>query len=323
VDSAALLEETGGDMGGIVSDVFGKSQPQAPAAPDPYAVAGAQGAANKEAALTYGKIANPNINSPLGTQRVTWEGDTPTITQALTPTATDTIAAQQRVQKLLAGLGETGATTAQGVIQNAFTPTGAAANPLQTSINTSNLAQMPVNAGTTGQEAIMARLAPQLERRQASVENQLANQGITPGSEAYRTAQTQEAQNRNDLLSQAALQGINLDTGARAQGFNEATSTMATQNAAQQQELARQLAARAQPLNEITGLMSGSQIQMPQFQQYQSQQVAPAPIASSIQNAANFNQGLYGQQMNAYNTNVAGIYDLLGSGASAGVKKWG
>jgi len=304
-------------MGGIVSDVFGKSQPQAPAAPDPYAVAGAQGAANKEAALTYGKIANPNINSPLGTQRVTWEGDTPTITQALTPTATDTIAAQQRVQKLLAGLGETGATTAQGVIQNAFTPTGAAANPLQTSINTSNLAQMPVNAGTTGQEAIMARLAPQLERRQASLENQLANQGITPGSEAYRTAQTQEAQNRNDLLSQAALQGISLDTGSRAQGFNEATASMSAQNAADLQERQRQLAERQGPLNEITGLLSGSQIQMPQFQGYQPAQVAPAPVFAGAQ-AANQNAlTQYGLQQSQANANQAGLTGLLGAGLDA------
>jgi hypothetical protein len=307
-------------MGGIVSDVFGKSQPQQPAVADPYATAAAQGAANKEAALTYGHIANPNIISPLGSQTVSWNGETPTITQKLTPTAEETLAAQQRVQKLLAGLGETGATTAQDVISRAFAPSGTAGQPLQTRLDLSNLARMPVNAGTTGQEAIMSRLEPQLQRRQAALENQLINQGITPGSEAYRTAQTQEAQNRNDLLTQAALQGINLDTGARAQGFNEQQAAMSAQNAAQQQELSRQLAMRQQPLNEITGLLSGSQIQMPQFQGYQAQQVTPAPVAQSVgqQQQALMNQ--YGQQMNAYNTQVAGMYDLLGAAAG---RKWG
>ena len=307
-------------MGGVVSGVLGKSQPAAPAVPDYTGAAAAQGAANIETARLQGRMANPNIVSPLGTQTVTYKDDQPTITQKLTPTAEDTLAAQQRVQKLLAGLGETGATTAQDVISRAFAPTGTAGQPLQTRLDLSNLAQMPVNAGTTGQQAIMARLEPQLQRRQASLENQLINQGITPGSEAYRTAQTQEAQNRNDLLSQAALQGISLDTGARAQGFNEQQAAMSAQNAAQQQELSRQLAMRQQPLNEITGLLSGSQIQMPQFQGYQGPQVAPPPIfaGAQAQNQAAMNQ--YGQQMNAYNTQVAGMYDLLGSAAG---RKWG
>ncbi len=149
------------------------------------------------------------------------------------------------------------------------------------------------------------------------MENQLANQGITPGSEAYRTAQTQAAQNRNDLLSQAALQGISLDTGARAQGFNEQQSQMAAQNAAQQQELSRQLAMRQQPLNEITGLLSGSQIQMPQFQGYQAAQVAPAPIFAGAQAAGQAAMNQYGLQQAQQNANMSGLTGLLGAGLGA------
>jgi len=304
-------------MGGIVSDVFGKSQPQAPAAPDYTGAAQAQGAANVETARLQGRMANPNIVSPLGSQTVTYKDDQPTITQQLTPTATETLAAQQRVQKLLAGLGETGATTAQDVISKAFAPTGTAGQGLQTRLDLSNLAQMPVNAGMTGQQAIMSRLEPQLQRQQAAMENQLANQGITPGSEAYRTAQTQAGQNRNDLLSQAALQGISLDTGARAQGFNEQQSQMAAQNAAQQQEFVWQLAMRQQPLNEITGLLSGSQIQMPQFQGYQAPTVAPAPIFAGAQAQGQANMQNYGIQSANANAQNAGLYNLLGQGGMA------
>lgn len=194
----------------------GSSAPPPPPAPDYAGAAQAQGAANVETARVQGRMSNPNIISPLGTQTITYEGDQPTITQKLTPTAEETLAAQQRVQKLLAGLGETGTTQAQKVIGSPFSPTGTAGQGLQTRLDLSNLAQMPVNAGMTGQQAIMARLEPQLQRQQAAMENQLANQGITPGSEAYRVAQTQAAQNRNDLLSQAALQGISLDRRTRS-----------------------------------------------------------------------------------------------------------
>ena len=295
----------------------GSSAPPPPPAPDYAGAAQAQGAANVETARVQGRMSNPNIISPLGTQTITYEGDQPTVTQKLTPTAEETLASQQRVQKLLAGLGETGTQQAQNVISTPFAPTGTAAESLQTRIDTSNLARMPVNAGTTGQQAIMARLEPQLQRRQASLENQLINQGITPGSEAYRTAQTQEAQNRNDLLSQAALQGISLDTGARAQGLNEQQAILAAQNAAQQQELQRQAYLRQQPLNEITGLMSGSQIQMPQFQGFQGPQVAPPPIFAGAQAQNQANMQNYGIQSANVNAQNAGLYNLLGQGGMA------
>ena len=86
---------------------------------------------------------------------------TPPTPPTLTPTATETLASQQRVQQLLAGLGETGTNQAQKVISTPFVPSGTAGEALQTRLDTSALAKAPVNAGTTGQEAIMARLAPQ------------------------------------------------------------------------------------------------------------------------------------------------------------------
>jgi hypothetical protein len=44
---------------------------------------------------------------------------------------------------------------------------------LATSLDLSGVAKMPVNAGMTGQEAIMARLNPSLERQRTSTEDQL------------------------------------------------------------------------------------------------------------------------------------------------------
>lgn len=92
---------------------------------------------------------------------------------------------------------------------------------LQRGIDTSQLAAMPVSAGTTGQQAILSRIEPQLQRRRAALETQLANQGIPRGSEAYNEAITEQQQQENDAIQQAALQGLQLDMAARAQGFGE------------------------------------------------------------------------------------------------------
>ena len=293
---------------------MGKDSPSPPPAPDYTGAAAAQGAANVEAARVAGRMNNPNIVGPLGGQTVTWNGDQPTVTQNLTPTAQSTLEAQQRVQGALANLGERGAATASGVLGTAFAPTG---GPLQTQMDLSNVAKMPVNAGTTGQAALMARLEPQIQRMDAQTRTRLANQGLVPGGEAYQNAMMDVNQQKNDLLSQAALQGLNLDIGAQAQGFGQATQQMGAQNAAQQAELQRQLALRQQPLNEITGLMSGSQIQMPQFQGYQGQSVTPAPVMQGAmaqgQNAMQ-NYGIQSANANAQN---AGLYGLAGQGGMA------
>lgn len=92
---------------------------------------------------------------------------------------------------------------------------------LQRGIDTSQLAAMPVQAGTTGQQAILSRVAPELQRRRQALETQLANQGIPRGSEAYNEAITEQQQQENDAIQQAALQGLQLDMAARAQGFGE------------------------------------------------------------------------------------------------------
>ena len=277
----------------------------------------------------------------------------------------------------------------------------------QGGLNTSNVAAMPVNAGMTGQQAIMNRLAPALARSDAATQQRLANQGLVPGGEAYENAMISQNQQKNDLLSQAALQGIGLDTAANAQGFGQALqagqygnqavaqnfgqgqAANAAQNAsigqnqqaalaqyqaqlggqqqgfgqqvtqrqlgnqaisqnqqaalqqqqaalaaqnqqynqllagkqfgntAQQQSLAQQLQLRNQPLNEIIGLMGGSQIQMPQFAGYQPTNIAPAPVFAGAQAAGQAGMQNFGIQSANANAQNAGLYNLLGSGAMA------
>lgn len=290
---------------------MGKSSaPAAPATPDYAGAAVAQGAANEATARIQGRMNNPNISGPLGGQTVTWNGDQPTVNQTLTPQSQQTLDAQQRVQTALANLGEKGVGTASGVISQPFNPN---LPDIKTSLDTSGVAKMPVNAGTTGQEAIMARLQPQIQRMDDQTRQRLANQGLVPGGEAYKNAMLDVNQQKNDMMSQAALQGIGLDTAANQQGYNQALQSGQFGNTATQQSLAQQLQLRNQPLNEISGLMSGSQIQMPQFQGYSGSNIAPAPIMQGAQAAGQSAMDQYGIQSANANAQNAGLYGMLGT----------
>jgi hypothetical protein len=95
---------------------------------------------------------------------------------------------------------------------------------LQREIDIGNLPQGPVNAGMTAQQAILSRLSPQLQGERQALQTQLINQGLRPGGEAYNSAMAAQMQKENDLLLQAAAQGISLDQAARQQAFNEQQS---------------------------------------------------------------------------------------------------
>jgi len=471
---------------------MGKDSPSPPAVPDYPGAAQAQGVANEAAARLSGRLSNPNIYGPYGSQTVTFgspsfdqanydkamssyqanprgavpmqnqfyteEGfdtagyqnamnkwaagtnaptreqyttnvnaDQPTVTQTLNPQAQKTLDAQQRVQTNLANLGEQGIGTAQKILGTPFSfggpgiqtslgnagpiltgvnPAGyeaqgrVTAGPIQTGVNpagyeaqgrldTSRIAAMPVNAGTTAQQAIMSRLDPSIARNRVSTETQLINQGLRPGGEAYNNAINLLGQQENDQRTQAALQGIGLDFSANQQGFGQATQQNAIanqasaqnlqnlqnyqqqqnaaqglkfgqdlqgtqfanqaaaqnlqnlqnyqqqqnaaqglqfnqglvgkqfENTAEQNAFARAMQLRGMPLNEITALMSGSQIQNPTFQPYQGQSVAPAPVAQAAAQQAQYGQNIYNQQMGQSNANTAGLYSLGGAGLGA------
>ena len=283
ISRSAGIEPKGWSSG--VTGALGMSKPDAPSPPDYVGAAQAQGAANIETARVQGRIANPNIYSPYGTQNVAWgPNDQPTVTQTLSPESQEAFNAQQRVRMGLSDVAEQGIGSVQGTLGKPFEYSG----PM-----------MPINAGMTAQQALMSRLQPQIERERSQQETQLRNQGLVPGGEAYGNAMTIQNQRENDLLNQAALYGVNLDLAANQQAFGQ------------------QLTQRNLPLNEVSALMSGSQIQNPQFMGYQGANVAPPNIAGAAQQQAAYNQGLYGLnvgQQNAFNQGLFG----LGSAAAMG-----
>jgi hypothetical protein len=146
----------------------------------------------------------------------------------------------------------------------------------------SDLGQPIINPGQTAQDAIYSRLAPMLNRQQDRMNNQLANQGIQLGSEAYSNAQRDFGNQANDAYSQAALQGIGVDQANRQQGMNE-------------QGFYSQM-----PINLLNAIRTGSQVSNPQFG-------AAAP-------GANYSQALgqtYGADMGRYNAQVGQQNSLM------------
>lgn len=348
-----------------------KDSPSPPAAPDYVGAANAQGAANVEAAKTQGKINNPNIFTPYGSQTVTWsngapvfnekgfndataaynaslqapfgyvdqgdgtwydnnsgsvwspptnavaptreqftvtpENDQPTVTQTLAPQSQQIFDAQQNTRLGLAGLSNKGVGIAEGVLGKEFNPN---LPNVRTDLDTSGIAKMPVNAGMLGQDAIMSRLEPAFARQRTSLETQLTNQGLRPGGEAWDNAMKDFSQQQTDARTQAALQGINLDMAANNQGFNQSLQSGQFGNTAQNQALVQALQKRSLPLNEITALMSGSQIQNPQFQGYSGSSVAPAPIFGAAQAQGGANMGLFNAQQGAANAQMNGLFQL-------------
>jgi len=171
---------------------------------------------------------------------------------------------------------------------------------LQNQANMSNVAAMPVNAGMTAQQAILQRLQPQIGQNNAALDQQLANQGVTSGSEAYNNAMRTRDQANNDLYSQAALQGIGIDMNANQQGYGQAMGQASLYNAAQGQGFSQ--AAQAQQMrNQAIGQNFGQGLQAQQLgNQATAQNFGQVGAANAAQNAAvgqNFGQGVTSQQL--------------------------
>lgn len=126
------------------------------------------------------------------------------------------------------------------------------------------------------------RILPQQEQNRKALENQLVNSGIRRGTAAWDSEMGRLTNANSDQLNQLALTG-------RQQGFHEA------------------LAMRNQPLNEVIGLMSGSQIQNPNATFAQTPQTGVA----GVDYTGLVNQKYQGE-VNAYNARVGAVGGALG-----------
>jgi hypothetical protein len=114
---------------------------------------------------------------------------------------------------------------------------------------------------------------------------------------------------------QTALQQQQAQNAAQAQQFNQAMQGAQFGNTAAQQALQQQLGLYNQPLNQISALMSGSQVQMPQFQGYTGANVAAAPIMQGAQAADQAAIQRYNVAQGGQNALTGAIGQAAGAGA--------
>lgn len=271
------------------------SKPSAPKAPDYVAAAQAQGAANVDTARTSAKLSNPNIINPYGTQTVTYNGDIPTVTQSLNPVGQELLNQQNRISQGLGNLAEGGIATVGGMMSTPFDVNGLPAR-----------AQSGDDGWSRAYNAIVQRNQPLQERTRNALEAKLKNQGIEEGTEAWKNALDDQSRAENDF-SLAAQQAATAQEQAQF-----GMDTQARQNALQEDLTLRQL-----PLNEINALRTGAQVNLPQFQGFQGQQVQAAPLFQAAQSQANWDQGQYNAQMAGANSITGGLFSLGGAGIMA------
>lgn len=180
-------------------------------------------------------------------------------------------------------------------------------------------------------ERMTGRLDPMYAQRESDLNSRLAAQGITQGSDAYGSEWGILGRDRNDAYANAMLDSIlaggqemqrqfGMDMAARQQGMQELNfmrmlpsqeASVAAQLAQldlglRQGEYSAELQNRNQALNELAALMSGTQVQLPQFGNAASgASVAPVDLASLI--SQNYNA-----EMGAYNSGQQGL-GMLGS----------
>ncbi len=267
-----------------------------PKPPDPYKVASAQGQANTEAAIAAGILNNMNEVSPYGNVVYTQTGSQQ-VGKNTVPQYTRTVTLTPAQQQMLDQQNQLGINLNDLAIGQVDRLGG--------------VLDQPVDLGTTeqsridAQNALLSRLEPQFQRDRSNLDAQLIARGLTPGSEAYNEGMDQHNRMLTDARMQAVLAG--------------------GQEQAHQAQL--RLAERNQPINEISALMSGGQVTVPQFSAPYQQGIQPAPVADSIWNsynaqanqAAAANSGLFGLGSSA----LGGLFMLSDVRAKEDIRRVG
>ncbi|CAB4160889.1 hypothetical protein UFOVP770_16 [uncultured Caudovirales phage] len=275
-----------GDCGFILYGI-GKDDPPPP--PDYAAAARETAQGNIDAARVATAANRVNQITPFGnltykqTGTDSYGNPTWTATQELAP-------AQQRIAEQQAGLSS-------GLLGTAQKGLDYAGSLLEKpGIDISKLPSTGFDPGQSYQDAIMKRLAPQLDRENQSFEQDMANKGIGVGTQAYNTAKSLLAQNQNDRLTSATVQGINTGLTANQQAFNQAGYN------------------QMQPINVINALRTGSQVSTPNYVNPALQSTTQGPdLLGAVSNQYNAQLGA----TNAANANtanfVSGLMNLGGS----------
>lgn len=250
--------------------------PSQPPPPDPAATAAAQGAVNKDTAISQAELNMINQTDAYG-NKLTYNPIGTSAAGNPRYEAVTTLSPEQKAlaDKLTALTGKS-YDTADQLFGNVQSQLGAGAPQFDETYRTDQLAKM------------LQRQQPQLDRDRQALEQTLANQGITLGSQAYNDAIGLHDQRLNDF-----------NLAADISAGNEARSQYGTQ-----------LGARTQAINELTGLLGLGQVQGFQPQQTPQTGVAPTDITGPTYAA-------YQAQVANANRPNSGLGALSGLGGAA------
>jgi len=129
-------------------------------------------------------------------------------------------------------------------------------------------------------------------------------------SQFFNSAQQQK-------FSQEALRG-QFSNAALAQNFGQASSAFNATNAARQQYLNEQFALRNQPINEISALLTGSQVTQPNFINPNTSTIANTDVAGMINKNFDQQMAVSNQQSATANTIIGGLFGFGGGLARGG-----
>jgi hypothetical protein len=266
--------------------------PSAPAAPDYRAAAQETAAGNLDAARQATAANRVNQVTPYGNLSYAVTGADPYGNP--TWTATQTLSPEQ--QQLLNYQNQ----ASIGLGQLANKGLGYVENMLQTPFDVSKLPSTGFNPSQSYQDAYMQRLAPQLQMGREQLAQDLANKGIDIGSKAYENAMRMQGQRENDLLLGATTQGFGVGQQARQTALQE------------------QAYLRNEPLNTLSAVRTGAQVQGPQFVNSAQQATTAGPdILGAAQMGYNAQMGDFNAR-NAAQANLnQGLFSLGGAAMMA------
>lgn len=286
---------------------------KSPKPPDATKTAAAQGAANREASVASSIVNNPNEVNPYGTLNYEQTG-TEYVTdatgkQVAVPRYTKTTTLSPEQQQLYGQQTQLGS----GLNELAISQVDRLGDVLGQPVSTEGL-QDYTNVGgndfdasrTKVEEALLSRLNEQYGQDRSALEAQLAGQGVVRNSEAWNKGLGELNERMEDARIAAILGGG--QEQSRMAGLEQ--SEAGFNNNLRAQQLSELFGIRNQPINEVSALMSGGQVTVPQFQGSYRQGIGAEPIADSIY--ANYNAKA--NQAGAFNQ---GLFGLLGSGIGA------
>lgn len=287
----------------------------APPAPDYTGAAQATAAGNKEAAIAAQEGNMVNQYTPYGSveyaQRGTSASGTPMWSQTVN-LSPEQRAAYNKDVAMNAQLQDVGI-QGVGYVQSALN------KPLsfEGMQGLGTPGQIQQQASDAAYQNAMRYVEPRLQRQQAGLENQLANQGITRGSEAWNAAMQDAEANRENVYSQAQNAAYTAGLTGAQQAYQQGLGT-------RQQQIAEAQTLQQNPINMLNAVRSGSQMQtsaQPQVGTSSPGQLATwsgPDLLGATTAQGQYNQGLYNAQNAASSNQTSGLMQLGGTAMMAG-----